>query len=283
MTQILNKHVIVEENRIAYGIHGVGEPVVLLHGTPASSIVWRNVIPKLCDAGYQVHLYDLLGYGASERPVNPAIDTSISAQVPILEKMLNHWGLGRVHLVGHDYGGGIAQRFSIFSPGRIRTLSLIDTVCFDSSPSEQAQKQLNAGLEQMIRIPAAEHRAHFRNWILNAVQNKDKFAREVLETYLDMICGPVGQASYFQHQARHYDKKHMMEVSNRLAELQEIPVQILWGDNDEWLPCEWGRKLHSAIPGSMLTILKGAGHFSQEDQPQEVAKRLLAFFTKGGV
>ena len=61
---LLNGHALIHGHRIATGIHGAGTPLVLVHGTPAHSIIWRELVPLFVDAGFHVHLYDLLGFGA---------------------------------------------------------------------------------------------------------------------------------------------------------------------------------------------------------------------------
>lgn len=106
---LINQQVLVGNYRIAAGAHGKGEPMVLLHGTPSSSLIWRNVTPLLIEAGFKIHVFDLLGFGLSERPQAGDVDTSMSGQVPILEKMLEHWGLERFHLVAHDWRGNSAK------------------------------------------------------------------------------------------------------------------------------------------------------------------------------
>ncbi|GHG92803.1 alpha/beta fold hydrolase [Pseudodonghicola xiamenensis] len=280
MNRILGQHALINGNRIAYGVHGQGAPVVLLHGTPSSSLIWRNVLPQLVASGYRVHVYDLLGYGASERPAAPAVDTSISAQVPILEALLAHWQLDTIHLVGHDFGGGIVQRFGVFKPGRLRSLTLMDTVSFDSSPSQRTKEQLEAGLETLIKTPDAAHRAHFRDWLLSAVWNKPAFADDVLSSYVEMISGPVGQGSYFQHQARTYEARHTMEIADRLHELAALPVKIIWGAEDAWQSVDCGERLQRAIPGSELSVVEEAGHFAPEDQPVRIAELLVDFFDR---
>ena len=67
MIPLVLENALVKGRRIAYGVHGSGEPVVLIHGTPSSAYIWRNVVPKLTKSGNKVHLFDLLGYGLSER------------------------------------------------------------------------------------------------------------------------------------------------------------------------------------------------------------------------
>jgi pimeloyl-ACP methyl ester carboxylesterase len=277
MKPIATENVLINGTRIAHGVYGKGEPVVLIHGTPSSSLIWRNIVPHLVAAGFKVHVFDLLGYGHSERPWDPAIDTSISGQVPILEGLLEHWSLKTTHIVAHDIGGGIAQRFAIFFPQRIRSLTMIDVVSFDSYPSRRTKQQMDRGLELLIKSKDEDHRAHFREWILSAVHNPQNLADTSLDTFLDYICGPVGQGSLFQHQIRHYDPKHTMEVAGRYHELSNLPVKLIWGNNDAWQVVDWAHRLHEAIPGSELSLVDGAGHFSPEDKPEEISRLLVTF------
>jgi pimeloyl-ACP methyl ester carboxylesterase len=274
---LITEHVLVDGYRIAAGAHGSGDPLVLLHGTPSSSLIWRKVAPRLVEAGCRIHVFDLLGFGLSERPQAPEVDTSISAQVAVLEKMSAHWGLERFHLVAHDIGGGIAQRFGVFHPDRLRSLTMIDVVSYDSYPSPRTRQQMEQGLEVLIKAPDAAHRAHFREWLLSAVHDKKGFAEGPLETFLDYISGPIGQGSLFQHQVRHYDPVHTLEIADRLPELARLPVQLIWGAQDAWQTPDWAHRMHAAIPGSQLTILDDCAHFAPEDQPEAIAALISRF------
>ena len=113
MTKLVPDNLIVDGNRIAYGVHGDGEPIILIHGTPFFSHIWRRVLPNLVAAGFRVHVFDLLGFGHSERPRDPAVDTSVSAQLPVLLDLMRHWQLRRSHIVAHDIGGGVAQQLGV--------------------------------------------------------------------------------------------------------------------------------------------------------------------------
>ncbi len=280
MSSLTDENVLIAGHRIACAAIGQGEPVVLVHGTPSSSYIWRQVAPRLTEAGHRVHVFDLLGYGASERPASPSVDTSVTGQVPVLQGLMAHWGLESAHVVAHDIGGAIAQRLCIFHPQRAKSLTLIDCVSFDSWPSKRTNEQMKAGLDALIKKPDGEHRAHFREWLLSTVEHREKFAASSLEVYLDLISGPVGQASLFQHQVAHYDHKHTAEISHRLAELAALPVQIIWGQNDAWQVVDWARKLHAAIPGSVLHLLPDCGHFAMEDQPEQISELLIAFIAE---
>ncbi|MCV0425088.1 MAG: alpha/beta hydrolase [Roseibium sp.] len=277
MKHLVDKHILINENRIAHGVIGEGEPVVLVHGTPSSSYIWRTIAPALAERGFKVHVFDLLGFGLSERPQDPAIDTSVTGQVPVFEGLLEAWGLRDLHIISHDIGGGIATQFSIQSPERVRSLTLIDVVSFDSWPSKRTREQMQAGLDKLIKASDSEHREHFRTWLFSAVQNKDRLAETAMETYLDFISGPIGQGSLFQHQIMNYDPRHTNDFASRYAELGKLPVQLIWGADDAWQVVDWAYRLQDAIPGSELHVLEDCGHFAMEDKPTEITEKLLTF------
>ncbi len=276
MTKLVNDNVIIGGSRIAYGVHGEGEPLLLIHGTPFFSHIWRKVLPSLVDAGHNVYIYDLLGFGHSERPRDPSVDTSVSGQLPVLLELMTHWGIESCHVVAHDIGGAIAQQLGIFHPERIKTLTIIDTVSFDSWPSKRTREQMAAGLESLIGASDAEHRRHFSEWIYSAAFDHENLAAGPHDAYLDMISGPVGQASLFQHQIMHYDPGHTLKVVDRLHELENLPVQFIWGANDQWQVVDWAHKLHAAVPGSTLHILENCGHLVPEDQPEKLSELVKA-------
>lgn len=277
MAHIVDQHAIVYGNRITFGVHGNGVPVVLLHGTPSSSYIWRNVVPRLVERGYKVHVYDLLGYGLSERPWKADVDTSMTGQVEVLEQLLRLWDVETFHLVAHDIGGGIAQRFGVKATDRLRSLTMIDVVSYDSYPSKRTQQQMSEGLERLTKMPDLEHRAHFRDWLLSTHSDAANFDSEALGIYLDFISGPIGQGSLFQHQVAHYDPKHTMEIADELGVLAKVPVRLIWGANDTWQVVDWAHRLNRAIPGSELHIVENCGHFAPEERPREVATLLLDF------
>jgi pimeloyl-ACP methyl ester carboxylesterase len=110
------------------------------------------------------------------------VDTSVSGQVLILKGLISHWGLHRTHIVAHDIGGAVAQRFCLFNRQFVKSLTLIDTVSFDSWPSERTNEQMKAGLDVLIQKPDEAHREHFRNWILSAVY-KNGSSRECMHSF----------------------------------------------------------------------------------------------------
>lgn len=273
---LLNQQVIINGRRIATGRHGEGLPVVLLHGTPAHSIIWRNVVPVLVAAGLKVHLFDLLGFGASEFPQNQ--DTSVAAQRLLLESLLDHWGLERTHMIAHDIGGGVALRLAIEAPERFLSLTIADIVSYDSWPSASWQ-HIRAHYAEHAVMDADEHRQLMIRQLRMAVFNKSIMEGELLEAYLAPITGLIGQQGFYKNQVAHYDSRYTEDFAQRLPELS-IPVQILWGAEDEWQPSSYAHRLHGDIPDSSLQLINNAGHFLMEDQPLAFAEKASAFIHK---
>jgi pimeloyl-ACP methyl ester carboxylesterase len=274
---LLPEPVIVDGHRIATGVHGDGPPVVLIHGTPSHSFIWRNVVPPLTGAGYRVHLFDLLGFGLSERPQDAETDTSVAYQGEVLRHLMGHWDLDDAHIVAHDIGGAVAMRTGVLDPELVRSLTLIDTVSYDSWPSETWRAMIANGLDALMRAPDAEHRERLTQQLTMTVADPARMSGDVLDAYLEAVSGPIGQPSFFQHQVRHYDSGYTQELTDDLDELGEHAVQIIWGRQDSWQDPAYATKLAHDIPGASLHMIDDAGHFVMEDQPEAVAAQIRSF------
>jgi hypothetical protein len=98
---------LTEGGEVAYGVFGGGPPVVLVHGTPSRSYLWRGVVGRLAES-HEVYVYDLVGFGELERYEGQ--DVSIAAQGRVLAELVEAWDLEEPAVAGHDIGGGIVLR-----------------------------------------------------------------------------------------------------------------------------------------------------------------------------
>lgn len=110
---------------LAYDVFGYGPPVILVHGTPSCSYVWRDVSSKLVDR-FTIYIFDLLGFGESER--REGLDVSIAAQARLLAELIEAWGLEEPAVAGHDIGGAIALRAHLLEHVPFSRIALIDAV-----------------------------------------------------------------------------------------------------------------------------------------------------------
>lgn len=275
---ILDRHLIVDGVRLAYRhtTGHTGETLVFLHGTPSHSHIWRDVIPALEAAGHGVLAYDLLGYGASERPLDR--DTSVTAQVDLLAEVLAQLEVRHCTLIAHDIGGAVAQIITTRHPDRIDRLMLIDTVSYDSWPSSTWRRIIRDHLDDHAAMPQAAFEAMLTRQLTMTVADPARMTGETLDAYLAPHRTPLGRASFFEHQVRHYDSTPTEQVAPSLKTLP-TPTRILWGAQDRWQPLHYARRLAEDIPNATLTVIPDAGHFLMEDAPARVTEEIQALLT----
>lgn len=112
---------------VAYAEAGAGAAVLLLHGSAGSSAQWRSLTERL-QARHRVLAPDLYGYGDTGPWIGSAFPT-LADEAALAEAVLGG-GDAPVHVVGHSYGAAVALRFALDRPGRVKSLTLIEPVCF---------------------------------------------------------------------------------------------------------------------------------------------------------
>jgi pimeloyl-ACP methyl ester carboxylesterase len=266
----LTRSLATSAGRVAYDVLGSGPPLVLVHGTPSSSYLWRHVARQLSHM-FTVYLYDLLGYGASEQ--RHGQDVSVEAQGQLLARLLDHWNLREPRIAAHDIGGAIALRVLLLANRRYRRLALCDPVAI-APWITPFSRHVQRYLEAFQTVPEHIHRelvaAHMRTAIARKVTDDE------LDPYLRPWLGSTGQSAYYRQVAQ-FDEWHTREIEQRYAEI-ETPTLILWGSQDAWLDPRFGQQLAAQIPGARLKLIEDAGHFLQEDQPDAVTAALKTFF-----
>jgi haloalkane dehalogenase len=105
---------------------GEGEPIVLLHGLPSSSFLYRKVIGELAARGFAAMSFDLPGLGLADRPVD--FDFTFAGLGRFAEAAVDALGLDRFHLVVHDAGGPVGFELAASAPERVRSLTILNTV-----------------------------------------------------------------------------------------------------------------------------------------------------------
>ena len=260
-----------EGQQVRYGVLGAGKPLVLLHGTPFSSVVWRRIAPYLADHR-QVFYFDLLGYGQSEMRVRQ--DVSLGIQNRVFAALLNHWGIPRPDVVAHDFGGTTALRANLLDGCEFASLTLIDPVAVApwGSPFVRHVREHEAAF---AGLPAYMHDAILAAYIAGAAFQP--ISAEDLRLYSDPWTGNIGQAAFYRQIAQ-MDQRYTDEVESRYGEIR-CPVTILWGEKDAWIPIERGRSLAARMPNATFRSIPGAGHLMQEDAPEAIVATLLSLTT----
>jgi pimeloyl-ACP methyl ester carboxylesterase len=255
--------------KVRWGVIGQGDPLVLVHGTPFSSIVWRRIAPWL--AGHaQVFYFDLLGYGQSEQ--REGQDVSLGVQNKVLSALLEHWKLARPDVVAHDFGGATALRAHLLDRRDYRTLTLIDPVAI--SPWGSSFVQTARDHEKVFAgLPGYIHEAILGAYLKGAVLNP--LSETEMALHMRPWLGEAGQAAFYRQIAQ-MSMRFTDEIETRLGEIR-CPVTILWGRDDGWIPLERGRELARRIPHARFRVVPEAGHLVQEDAPEAIVATVLDF------
>jgi pimeloyl-ACP methyl ester carboxylesterase len=252
---------------VRYAVMGDGPPIVFVHGTPFSSYVWHRIAPLIA-RHRRVFLFDLLGYGQSEK--RNGQDVSLGIQDELLADLLDHWALERPDVVAHDFGGATALRTHLLNGHDFRSLILIDPVALApwGSPFVQHVRTHEAAFRS---LPAYVHAAILPAYIRGAV--KRTMPENELQPYLAPWLDETGQAAFYRQIAQ-MDQHYTDEVEPRYGEVR-CPTRILWGEDDAWLPIEQGLRLQARIPGAELRPVPDAGHLVQEDAPEAIVAALM--------
>jgi pimeloyl-ACP methyl ester carboxylesterase len=256
---------------VAHARIGDGPPLVLVHGTPSWSFLWRRLAPLLAPH-FSVHMFDLLGYGDSEK----GGVVSITAQTRALIELLELWGLDRPLIAGHDIGGAIVLRAHLVQGLGFHRIALVDSVVFNpwlTPTTTHIRTHLDTYETMPVHIYEQVVRAHLRTAVHRPLDEL------TLAGYMAPWSGSAGQAAYFRKIAQ-FDEAETAVLEPLLGRIK-APTLIVWGEKDGWIAPSVAERLQRAIPGSSLTWIADAGHFSPEDQPEAVAEALKGFLKAG--
>ena len=253
---------------LSYVDAGEGRPVVLLHGFPTSSYLWRREIP-LFASRMRVIAPDLLGYGESEKPVG--VDLSIRAQAAYVGELLASLDLREAAIVGHDLGGGVAQLLA--TTGLVRSLVLVDSVAFDAWPTEAirtvqrtgAERQTKEIVERLVRVALEA-----------GIEHPDALTPADVEVF---VAPWLADHAAFFRAARALDGDGLRGVEANLR-AHGLPVFVIWGEADAFLPASLAERLLDELPGSTVALLPGCGHLVTEDAPTTVGPLILEFLRR---
>lgn len=258
--------------QVKWGRSGDGPPVVFCHGTPWSSVLWHPIAMAL-SAEFSVYVWDMPGYGRSS--MRAEHDVSLDIQGLVLRDLLSHWGLDRPHVIAHDYGGAVALRAHLLHHRAYASLALVDIVALAPWGSEFFGL-VRDHPDVFAALPPAIHEGVVRAYI-NGASHLGLTASHA-QTLIDPWLGSVGQAAFYRQIAQ-ADQAYTDEVQPQYGSL-DLPVLVVWGADDAWIPAERAEELAAAIPGARTEVVPNAGHLIQLDAPAALATAIHRWLTK---
>jgi haloalkane dehalogenase len=248
-----------------------GDPAVLLvHGYPESSYMWRDILPALAGAGFHALAPDLAGYGDSEADPPGTWERHVEA----LERFRARRGLDTVALVVHDWGGLIGLRWACDHPEAVDALCISDTGFFpDGRWHGLAEAMRTPGQgEEIVDAMTTEGFAEMLGGVSSGIG--PEAAREYFKAFADE---PRRRGQLELYRSGDFEK--LAPYEGRLAELG-VPTLLLWGAEDPFAPLAGARRFEREIPGSEVVVLEGTGHFVVADAPDRYAEELVRFLRR---
>lgn len=248
-------------------------PLILLHGFPSSSLLWRHIIPKLAEH-FRVYAPDLPGHGQSDKPVHPAYD--LDFYVGFMLGIYEALGLEQARLACHDIGGMVGLGFAARYPQRVTQFVVMDTVPYPDIPW---RVQL---MFQMMGWPVISSlllmRPVFRRFMRKyTVYDPTVFSDDVSDIYLNpWIRDAAGRRAF-----RRIPRVPLSQLTEPADNLKQIgmPTLILWARKDRVCSIRDAYRLVKDLPDARLVKVADAGHFLQEEKPEVVTRHLLDFLT----
>jgi pimeloyl-ACP methyl ester carboxylesterase len=276
------KYLELHGDRAAYQDVGSGsEALLLIHGMAGSSETWRGVIPQL-SRKYRVVAPDLLGHGKSDKPRG---DYSLGAFAVWLRDLLDELGISRATVVGQSLGGGVAMQFVYQHPDYCQRLVLISSGGLGPDVGWTLRLLSAPGAELILPAiappPVLTVGNKLRSWFSAAGLQSPRGA-EIWSAYSSLSDAKTRQAFLRTLRSVVDPRGQAVSALNRLHLTSELPVMVIWGDQDRIIPVAHGYALHEARPGSRLEVLEGVGHFPHVERPSDVVDLIDDFINTTG-
>ena len=249
-----------------------GDVVVLLHGYPENRTSWDAVTPHLVEAGFRVLAPDQRGYSPRARPKGRRA-YAIQHLAGDVVALLDAAGADKAHVVGHDWGGGVAWALASFHPERLHTVTSLTT------PHPQAMvKAMVTGTQAfkswymfMFQLPAVPEMAYRPGMEkrLRATLRGTGLSDDAIDRYITPLREPgAATAAINWYRAMPFSKRPSGKV--------QVPALYVYGTKDAFL----GRKA-ADLTGDYVeapytyTVLDGVTHWMPEEIPEEVARLVV--------
>ena len=262
----------IDGMQVHYRDEGDGIPIVLVHGTAASLHTWNDWTEKL-KQNHRVIRLDLPAFGLTGANSNG--DYSIENYTQFLNTFLTKLEITEFYLAGNSLGGNIAWNYTVEYPENVRKLILVDA---SGLPTNKAQPWIF----KMAKTPILNSlflyltpRVVIKNNLEQVFDDDTKITCELVTRYHDMSLRQGNRQAFIDRAKTDFK----LGSSTNIEKLMSIENEtlLIWGENDNWIPLDNGKRMDSLIPNSKLVVIENSGHVPMEENPVETLKILQDF------
>jgi pimeloyl-ACP methyl ester carboxylesterase len=255
---------------------GTGEPVVCLHGVPASAYLYRKFVPELAQRGLRGLAFDLPGLGLADRPAD--FDYSWTGLGRFARAAVDALELDRFHLVVHDIGLPVGFELAAAAPDRVKSMTLLNTLVevdtFHRPWSMQPFAMRGIGPVYLKTLTKPVFRRLMR---MQGIANAEMVPNEELDAYVDLLRRADGGSAFLKIMRGFGLTRAKRDLYVGTLASGAFPVQVIWGDRDPALKVgTHGEAARRACGVDGIARLPGK-HFLQEDQAPAVADAVARF------
>ncbi|GAB4510032.1 MAG: alpha/beta fold hydrolase [Anaerolineae bacterium] len=258
--------------------------VILVHGFGGSTFNWHANIDAVAEAGYRVIAYDRPPYGMADK--TPGLDLTGSEQAARLAQLMDVLEIQSATLVGHSAGGRTIATFAATYPQRVDALVFVaGAVTVDRGAADGGFSELFAGREINPDSPIAQGLVRtfltperFLSILRSAYYDPDAvLTPEVEERYAEILEVEGWEAAFLGLLQSPLDEAFSRDD---LAALN-VPVMLMWGEEDTWVPLAEGVELRETyFPQALWITYDDVGHLPMEEAPTAFNNDLLNFLTE---
>ena len=263
----------------AFRIAGSGPAILLIHGIGDNSTTWNVIHAKLAQR-FTVIAPDLLGHGKSDKP---RADYSVAAYANGMRDLLSVLDIERVTIVGHSLGGGVAMQFAYQFPQLVDRLILVGAggVTKDVNIALRiASLPMGTEALALLRLPLVLPALQVIGRVGGAMFGSTGLGRDlpdVLRILADLP-EPNASSAFARTLRAVVDwRGQVVTMLDRCYLTESVPVQLIWGSQDSVIPVDHALMAHSAMPGSVLEVFDGSGHFPFHDDPDRFVESVEKF------
>ena len=270
-------YVSIDGVRIHYVDEGEGDPVLMIHGQPTWSYLYRNIIPEIAKRHRAIAL-DLMGFGLSDKP--PDREYSFAAHTRVVRQFIESLELQRLTLVLHDWGGPIGMEYAVHHRENMKAVVMMNTF---ATVEFKVPLIFRLAFRSPLLSDLLVRRLHmFSLAIRYGVRDRRKMTKEILRNYREPHPDYASRkgVAMFPRMIPVSPKDAAYAPIKAISELLpsfDVPTLFLVGDKDPVSARIDPRPLARRMPDAKLRVIEDAGHFLQEDQPEEVANRIMEF------
>jgi len=249
-----------------------GELVLLLHGFPQTSFVWRHQLGALAEAGYRAVAPDQRGYSSRARPTGVDAYRAEELVADVLA-FADALGTDRFHLVGHDWGGAVAWQVGGRHGEHLRTLTSVSTphpFAFRRSILDGEQRERSSYM-LVLRSPEAEGLLLADDAaMLRSIYEVSDLDADAVEEYVRVLTEPGALSG-----ALNWYRAADLGLVEGLGAI-EVPTMYVWSTNDVALGREAAEATSAYVDGRYrFEVLEGVSHWIPEERPAELSRLLL--------